>query len=61
MIYASEIVEKLNRPNMSASKPIFTIASLFAIVLIVCNLFHPFNVLAVDCSRNGNMRHCRIG
>jgi hypothetical protein len=31
--------------------------ALFAVVLLVGDLFHPFHVFPVDGSRNGNMRH----
>src|SRR5438034_93351 len=31
--------------------------ALFAVVLLVGDLFHPFNVFPVDGSRNGDMRH----
>jgi hypothetical protein len=33
------------------------IHSLFAVVLLVGDLFHPFNVFPVERSRNGDMRH----
>jgi len=31
--------------------------ALFAVVLLVGDLFHPCNVFAVECSREGDMRH----
>src|SRR5262245_23876348 len=33
------------------------IHALSAVVLLVGDLFHPCNVIPVDCSRNGDMRH----
>lgn len=36
---------------------LFMLTSLFAGVVRVGDLFQPFNVLAVDCSRDGDMRH----
>ena len=40
---------------------LFMIALLFAVVLPVGDLFHPFNVFAVDHPRDGDMRHCGGG
>lgn len=65
IVCPSKMAAKLNiEANMTARNAViflFMIVSLFAVVLLVGNLFHPFNVFAVDCSRDGNMSHCGGG
>jgi len=55
---ASDFVRfRESRPASMIVILLFMIPSLFAAVLLVGDLFHPFNVFAVEGSRDGDMRH----
>jgi energy-converting hydrogenase Eha subunit F len=47
---------EIRRPASMVVIFLFMIASLFAVVLLVRDLFHPYNALTVERTRDGDMR-----